>query len=213
MPAKKKKYYVVWEGNNPGVYESWDETQLQIKGYPNARYKSFKTLEEAIAAYRGNYFDFVQKKESKNRIETRPLEDIKEIVRNSISVDAACSGNPGKMEYQGVDTFTKNLLFHVGPLEGGTNNIGEFLGLVHALALFEKEGNSTTTIYTDSKTAMAWVRNKKVKTTLEENSKNKTIFQLIDRALIWLSKHSHRNPIVKWETEKWGEIPADFGRK
>jgi ribonuclease HI len=211
--AKKQKFYVVWEGNEPGIYNSWEKTQLQIKGYPNAKYKSFKTEEEANLAYKGNYYQFIQKKEGKKSIDTRALEDIKEIIKNSISVDAACSGNPGKMEYQGVNTLTKNQLFHVGPLEGGTNNIGEFLALVHALAMFEKEGNAHTTIYTDSRTAMAWVRNKKVKTTLKETAKNKIIFQLIDRALAWLNKHAHRNPIVKWETEIWGEIPADFGRK
>lgn len=211
--GKKKKYYVVWEGNQTGIYESWDQTQLQIKGYPNAKYKSFATLDEAKSAYSGNYYDFIHKKETTKNVDTRPLEEIKEIIRNSISVDAACSGNPGKMEYQGVTTFSKNLLFHVGPLDGGTNNIGEFLALVHALAMFNKDGNDKTTIYTDSKTAMAWVRNKKVKTTLKETTKNKTIFQLIDRALTWLAQNTHRNPIVKWETEKWGEIPADFGRK
>jgi ribonuclease HI len=214
MAGKKKKYYVVWEGNNPGIYDNWNATQLQIKGFPGAKYKSFKTKEEAETAYSGQYYDHISTgSKSTSPSPSKALEDINEIIKDSITVDAACSGNPGKMEYQGVETFTKSQLFHVGPLDGGTNNIGEFLALVHALALFQKEGNSHTTIYTDSRTAMAWVRNKKVKTTLKASPYNKKIFELIDRAITWLERNKHRNPIVKWETGEWGEIPADFGRK
>ena len=216
MAKKKKKYYVVWEGNEPGIYDNWNDTQLQIKGYPNAKYKSFKTLEEAEAAYHGNFSEHISqgRKGDKKKTPTQVnLNHFPEILKDSISVDAACSGNPGKMEYQGVETFSGLQLFHVGPLNGGTNNIGEFLALVHALAMFEKKENTHTTIYTDSRTAIAWVRNKKVKTTLKETPYNKKIFGLIDRAISWLKKHKHRNPIIKWETSKWGEIPADFGRK
>jgi ribonuclease HI len=214
MAVKKKKYYVVWEGNNPGIYNNWNEAQLQIKGYPGAKYKSFKTKEEAEEAYSGQYYDHITKgSKSKSYSNSRNHEDNHDIIKDSISVDAACSGNPGKMEYQGVATFTKTQLFHLGPLHGGTNNIGEFLALVHALALFQKEGNQHTTIYTDSRTAMAWVRNKKVKTTLKPTPYNKKVFVLINRAISWLEGNKHRNPIVKWDTKNWGEIPADFGRK
>ena len=117
------------------------------------------------------------------------------------------------MEYQGVETFSGAQLFHVGPMEDGTNNIGEFLALVHALARFHKMKNEHTSIYTDSRTGMAWVRKMKVKTTLKRTPRNQEIFELILRAEKWLQSHSHRNPIVKWNTEEWGEIPADFGRK
>jgi ribonuclease HI len=213
MAKSKKKYYVVWQGQEPGVYESWNETQLQIKGYPNAKYKSFKTKEEAFAAYNGTYEENITRGKSKIRTASIRHEDNASIIKDSISVDAACSGNPGQMEYQGVETITGLQLFHLGPMAGGTNNIGEFLALVHALAMLEKKKNTHTSIYTDSRTAMAWVRNKKVKTTLQKNRVNAPIFDLIDRALKWLETHTHRNPIVKWDTENWGEIPADFGRK
>ena len=46
----KQKFYVVWEGVTPGVYTSWTDCQLQIKGYEGAKYKSFDTREEAERA-------------------------------------------------------------------------------------------------------------------------------------------------------------------
>src|SRR5690606_28032046 len=109
---------------------------------------------------------------------------------HSISVDAASSGNPGKMEYQGVDTQTKKRLFYQGPFEEGTNNIGEFLALVHALALLKKQ-NSDKIIYTDSKIAMSWVKKKSCNTKLERNAKNKPVFDLVDRAIIWLNQNTY----------------------
>jgi len=92
-------------------------------------------------------------------------------------------------------------------------NVGEFLALVHALALLKKNNDNSTMIYTDSRTALSWVKNKRVKTTLKKTSKNKSIFLLVDRAITWLKSNSFETKIVKWNTEKWGEIPADFGRK
>ena len=131
---------------------------------------------------------------------------------NSISVDAASSGNPGKMEYRGVDTKSKKQLFIQGPFEEGTNNIGEFLAIVHGLA-FLKKIDSDKIIYTDSRTAISWVKKKNCNTKLEPNEKNRALFELIDRALIWLKNNTYKTPVVKWETKAWGEIPADFGRK
>lgn len=212
--AKKQKFYVVWEGNTPGIYTSWGACQAQIKGYPNAKYKAYKTQAEAQAAYNGNYWDEVKSglsTKNKPTISTISEAARKEIVWDSISVDAACSGNPGVTEYQGVDTKTKAQIFHL-KLDLGTNNIGEFLALVHALAMFKKAGKNTP-IYTDSKTAMAWVRNKKVKTTFPKNAKTLYVHQLLERAITWLKNNTYNNPILKWKTEEWGEIPADFGRK
>ena len=131
----------------------------------------------------------------------------------SLSVDAACSKNPGIMEYQGVATKTGEVIFHKGPFAEGTNNIGEFLALVHALAHLKKSGMTNVPIYTDSKTAQAWVRNKQVRTTLKKSSQNEILFVLMQRAVAWLKSNQYENKILKWNTEKWGEIPADFGRK
>jgi ribonuclease HI len=210
--AKKSKYYVVWVGANPGIYDNWPDAHAQIRGFPNAKYKSFPTFEEASQAYRGNAQSFIGKSKSTSTKASAPPSNAK-IEWQSIAVDAACSGNPGKMEYQGVDTKTKEQIFHQGPFEDATNNIGEFLALVHALARFQKLGDSTTPIYTDSKTAMAWVRRKKANTQLKKTHRNEIVFELMERAESWLKSNTFKNPIIKWETEIWGEIPADFGRK
>ena len=213
MSKKKKKYYTVWKGHHPGVFESWDDCKAQIKNYEGAQYKSFDTFEAAKQALKGNYFDFISKKGVfKSELSQAQIEKIGQPNINSISVDAASSGNPGKMEYQGVDTQTKKQLFHQGPFEEGTNNIGEFLAIVHALALLKKH-NSDKIIYTDSKTAISWVKKKTCNTKLKRSAKNQKLFELVDRAVNWLNTNTYTTPIAKWETKAWGEIPADFGRK
>lgn len=209
----KKKYYTVWKGHKTGVFESWTDCKAQIKDYQGAQYKSFESFEAAKKALKGNYRDYIGKSKSFNSELTQAqLKKIGQPNYNSISVDAASSGNPGIMEYRGVDTKTKKQLFIQGPFEQGTNNIGEFLALVHGLA-FLKQQNSNRIIYTDSKTAMSWVRKKICNSKLERSAKNKTVFDLVDRAVQWLKMNEYTTTIVKWETKAWGEIPADFGRK
>ncbi len=207
--AKKKKYYVVWHGVTPGIYDSWNACQAQIKGFPGAKYKSYTSRQEAESAYQsGPEFSSAKSKTKA----TVPLDFEKDIVWESISVDAACSGNPGVMEYQGVDTKTKVQIFHKKfPL--GTNNIGEFLALVHGIALLKQEGRPKHPIYTDSKIAKGWVHAKKCRTKLVRNAKTAELYRIIGRAEKWLQNNSFENPILKWETKIWGEIPADFGRK
>ncbi len=134
-------------------------------------------------------------------------------MHDSIAVDGACSGNPGDMEYRGVDVMTQAELFHQGPFPDATNTVGEFLALVHALAFFDKTGNTHTAIYSDSRTAMAWVRDRKCKTKLARTPRNEHLFAIIARAEAWLASHNPPNRIIKWQTDQWGEIPADFGRK
>ncbi|MBJ6367369.1 ribonuclease H1 domain-containing protein [Snuella sedimenti] len=213
MSKKKKKYYTVWKGHHTGVFESWNDCKAQIKNFQGAQYKSFSTFEAAKAALKGNYKDYIGKTASfKSDLTPEQLKKIGQPNYNSISVDAASSGNPGIMEYRGVDTKTKKQLFIQGPFEEGTNNIGEFLAIVHGLA-FLKNNNSDRIIYTDSKTAISWVKKKSCNTKLERNDKNKSLFELVDRAVHWLKKNTYTTVIVKWETKAWGEIPADFGRK
>jgi len=200
----KQKYYVVWKGNNPGVYKSWGKCQLEIKNIKGALFKSFGDIDEAQKAYEMGY-----EKYKKNSIKNHIL-DGPEL--NSISVDAASSGNPGVMEYQGVDTETKEVLFKMGPFNNATNNIGEFLALVHGIAILEKYLKKKI-IYSDSITAMSWVRKKKCQTKLVKSKENEEVFDLIDRAILWLKENKYSAIIKKWETKNWGEIPADFGRK
>ena len=212
--AKKRKFYVVWKGKRPGIYESWEDCKSQIEGYKGAQYKSFSEFAEAKKAFNSNYLEYKGSSKSKGKKELSAEELLKigEPNYNSISVDAASSGNPGRMEYQGVDTKTKKVLFKQGPYKQGTNNIGEFLALVHGLA-FLKKNNSTRVIYSDSRIAIGWVRKKKCGTKLKKSAKNAQLFELIERAEEWLRKNRYNTPIVKWETKAWGEIPADFGRK
>ncbi|MER2058091.1 MAG: ribonuclease H family protein [Niallia sp.] len=205
-----KKYYVVWNGRKPGIYRTWAECEKQTKGFKGAAFKSFPTLEEAEKAFNqgGNFGQTASKGSSSKKQTSTTFEAIDE---NSISVDAACSGNPGLMEYRGVHTKTGEVIFHYGPVFG-TNNIGEFLGIVHALNLLQKEGKNTT-IYSDSMTALAWVRNKKANTTLVRDKRTEELWQLIERAEKWLKENTYSNKILKWDTNKYGEIKADFGRK
>jgi ribonuclease HI len=210
---RKKKYYTVWKGHQHGVFESWENCKAQIHDFQGAQYKSFSSLTEAKQALEGNYKDYVGKtKKFSSNLSQERLEKIGVPNYNSISVDAASSGNPGVMEYRGVDTKSKKELFKQGPFEEGTNNIGEFLAIVHGLA-YLKKSDSTDVIYTDSKTAMSWVRKKRCNSKLQRNKKNKLTYELVDRAVHWLKTNNFSTPIVKWETKAWGEIPADFGRK
>jgi ribonuclease HI len=209
--SKKKKYYVVWEGHDTGVFTSWEACKGAIEGYNGAKYKSFSNLSQAEYAFEGVYDEYVGKN-TNSKLTDSEIQRIGRPNLNAIAVDAACSGNPGLMEYQGVDINTKNLLFKMGPFDESTNNIGEFLALVHAAALLKKKGDNRP-IYSDSITALAWVRKKKCFTKLPRTEKNFESFALVDRAEEWLRNNKITNPIVKWETQAWGEIPADFGRK
>ncbi len=203
---------MVWKGKKPGIYESWDDCKAQIEGYKGAQYKSFQDFSEAKKAFNSNYLEYKGSSKGKKELSVEERLRIGEPNYHSISVDAASSGNPGKMEYQGVDTKTKKVLFKQGPYTEGTNNIGEFLALVHGLA-FLKQNKSNRIIYSDSRIAIGWVRKKKCGTKLKKNQKNAKLFELIKRAEEWLKKNRYNTPIVKWETKAWGEIPADFGRK
>jgi ribonuclease HI len=210
--AKKEKFYVVWYGNPAGIFGSWKECKRSIEGVKGAQYKSFLTFAEAKTAFNKEYSDYKGMNTKKKNLSAAELAKIGEPNFYSIAVDAASSGNPGIMEYRGVDTQTQKQLFHQGPFEQGTNNVGEFLALVHGLA-FLKQKKSDRILYTDSRIAMGWVKKKKCNTKLKQTPKNRKLFELISRAETWLKNNSYSTKIVKWETKAWGEIPADFGRK
>jgi ribonuclease HI len=207
--GSRQKYYVVWKGGTPGIYTSWNDCILQIKGYEGARYKSFNTREEAERAYMLSPDEYIGQKAGL-RASQAAIPDAG-IVKNSLAVDAACSGNPGRMEYRGVHVCSREELFHFGPLKG-TNNIGEFLALVHGLAWLKQQG-SDMPVYTDSANAIKWVTQKKCKTQLPRTLEVEELFRIIERAESWLNKNTYTTPILKWETKDWGEIPADFNRK
>ena len=211
----KNKFYVVWSGRQPGIYSDWEVCKREIMGCKGAKYKGFPDRMSAETAFREGPDNYWGK-------DVAPMIDLSaasvQPVSPAIAVDAACAGNPGKMEYQGVfvdfgtqpDTMVN--LFKSPVFENGTNNIGEFLAIVHALA-WMKQKKVQYPIYSDSVNAQLWVRQKKCKTKLQPNSKNEYLFQLIVRAENWLNSNAIEVPVLKWKTEIWGEIPADFGRK
>ena len=205
--AKGKKFYVVWKGRETGVFRSWDACEKQVKGFDAARFKSYESEQEAYNAFNAGPPPFSRKATVAKRKDPNH-----QPVLNSISVDAACSGNPGVLEYQGVVTATGQKLFRMGPFPQGTVNIGEFLAIVHGLG-YLKQRNSDLPIYTDSKTALKWLKDKKSNTKLPPNSTNAELMALLARAEFWLQNNTWKNPVLKWDTANWGEIPADFGRK
>jgi ribonuclease HI len=210
--SKKQKFYVVWQGVMPGVYNDWKKAEAQIKAFPDAKFKAFESESEANKAFTENPWKHLGKPATKPVGNTKMSALVGKPLADSISVDAACKGNPGVLEYQGVETATKRILFSMGPFPEGTVNIGEFLAIVHGLAFLQKH-ESSIPIYSDSKTALSWVKNKAIKTNLARNKKNAELFELVDRAVLWLKNNQYSNKIIKWETEFWGENPADYGRK
>jgi ribonuclease HI len=214
MTKKTKKYYVVWFGNPAGIYDSWKKCQAAIKGISGAQFMSFESQAAAKIAFNKDYKDYKGKGTGKKKktLSAAEKKAYGEPNLYSICVDAASSGNPGIMEYRGVDTQTKRPLFHQGPFMKGTNNVGEFLALVHGLAYLQKH-KSDRILYTDSRIAMGWVKKKRCNSKLAWGPKNKDLLELVKRAEAWLNTNSYKTQVVKWETKAWGEIPADFGRK
>jgi len=207
--VNRQKYYVVWKGRKTGIFTSWAECEKQVKGFVGAQYKAFGSSHEAEVAFLSKYDDYKGKPASHGKwklAESQPI-------LPSICVDAACSGSTGKVEYRGVTTGTGEQIFRVGPYEQGTNNVGEFLAIVHALT-WQFKHNSHTPIYSDSENAIAWVMNGECKTNLKRTPKNALLFALIRSAENWLAENElPEDKILKWDTDLWGENPADFGRK
>jgi ribonuclease HI len=187
----------------------------------SAKYKGFATREEAEKALADGAEKYIaprtaSKKKAVNTISVKDLSATEMqqhgVILPALAVDAACSGNPGKMEFRGVIADTGTEVFHRGPYIGGTNNIGEFLAIVLGLAYLKKH-QLPWILYSDSKTAIAWIKQKKCKTQLEWNAQNQDLLLAVRAAEKWLTENTWTTRIYKWETEKWGEIPADFGRK
>lgn len=221
--AKKQKYYVVWQGNQPGIYDSWAECEKQIKGVAGAKYKSYESRTLAEQAFRigPELAASVVERQTKGACLLGVDDEGMTVVRtdvqgpkpelDAIAVDAACSGNPGVMEYQGVYVASRTQLFHYKAAVG-TNNIGEFLAIVHGLA-YLKKNNLKQVLYSDSVNAINWVRVKQCRTKLALTPETAPLYEVIRRAEAWLHNNSYTTEIRKWDTDHWGEIPADFGRK
>lgn len=205
---KLGKFYVVWKGRRTGIFNSWEACSAQVSGYPGAEFKAFDTLPAAEAALRGAYEQYRGRPDSAQGWLLAPNPPL----LPSICVDAACSGAPGPLEYRGVETESGKELFRQGPYADGTNNVGEFLALAHALAWMETQV-TLQPVYSDSENALAWIKAGVCRTRLARTGRNEELFTLIARAEGWLAGHSSQVRILKWDTHAWGENPADFGRK
>jgi ribonuclease HI len=206
------KFYVVWEGREIGIFDKWEKCRASIEGHKGGLFKSFKTLEAAKKAFQDGYALHWGHDKSVNNISEDQRLLIGEPAVPSVSVDAAWNTGTGDMEYRGVDTDSGIQIFHQGPFQDGTNNVGEFLAIVHGLAYLKKQG-STIPVYSDSRNAINWVKDKKHYSLLEPTANNQKIFELLARAEKWLQENGYENEVLKWETRAWGKNPADFGRK
>ena len=211
MAKKKSEYYVVWSGAKPGIYDSWTDCEAQVKGQKGAVYKGFASRAEAEQAFASSPEQYITRK-PKAESQSPTTHHQSSIILPALAVDAACSGNPGVMEFRGVIADTGTQVFHRGPFNGGTNNIGEFLAIVLGLA-YLKQNNLPWVLYSDSRTALAWLKKKHADTKLEWNASNQDLFFMLRKAEQWLHDNTWTTPVYKWDTKKWGEIPADFGRK
>lgn len=138
-----------------------------------------------------------------------------------ISVDAGTQGNPGLCFYRVVD-IANGIQLGEKNLGEGTNNLAEFIGLVNAIkecvrshklrAGLYKTSSEPRDLYTDSQTALAWLRRKDVKTSFSG-----PILLEVSKCIVFLNSDEYANQkavrVFKWNTKEWGEIPADFGRK
>ncbi len=209
--AKAQKYYVVWKGRIPGIYLTWDDCKAQVDGFAEAKYKAFEGKAQAQAALKDSYTQHVAPTPTgaARAVKKGPTGNF---IRDSYCVDAACSGNPGNLEFRCQHTTTGDVVFKRGPYHDGTNNIGEFLAIVQAL-MWLKEQDSTVPVYSDSKIAIGWVHAGKCRTNADRTPDNAILFKMIDQAEKWMRDNKVANKVLKWETEEWGEIPADYGRK
>lgn len=212
MAKEKNKFFVVWHGLKPGIYKTWRDCQMQVNGFAAAKFKGFKRYENALEAFKKGPEDYWGIEFFETSLSKEQLQKIGTPIKNSIAVDAAWNTATQDMEYQGVMTNTGEVIFHKGPFKDATNNVGEFLAIVHALA-YLKKNNSDIPIYSDSRNAISWVEDKEHRSSLKLTENNKVIFDMLDRAIKWLKNNSYSNKILKWETKAWGENPADFGRK
>ena len=222
--ARKQRYYVVWQGKQPGIYTDWDTCKAQVQGVQGAQYKGFDSMAEAEQAIKLPYSSVVESgkwkvesgKPSALMVDDNGMTAVKPGTDNppildALAVDAACSGNPGVMEYQGIYIPTRTQVFHYMAPKG-TNNIGEFLAIVHGLSYLKKH-HLNQIIYSDSVNAMSWVRQKVCKSKLPEDASTAELWDYVHRAEQWLRSNTYTTEIRKWDTDRWGEIPADFGRK
>lgn len=211
MWKKEKKFYVVRKWKKIWIFDSRNECKDSVNWFSGAKYKWFSSREDAEIAldeWWEKYYE-VKNVTKKEKVNNKDIPFFAE----SIAVDAACSGNPWEMEYRWIDLQTWEEIFHE-KFKIWTNNIGEFLAIVHWLNYLKDRKDKV--IYSDSRIAISRVNQWKCKTQIKIDEWNldfERILKAIERAEKWLKENWINNKILKWNTEEWWEIPADFGRK
>lgn len=105
-----QKFYVVWVGRETGVFTSWDHTKKLVDKYPQARYKSFKTREEAESAYSSGVKSTKSSNSGKAVLKKSSAVSAKKseasaVIKPELSdfdvniyCDGACDPNPGRAD-------------------------------------------------------------------------------------------------------------------
>lgn len=147
----KKKFYAVAKGRNPGVYTSWPEAEIQVKGYPGAKFKGFASLTDA-KEWVENPPDWQPKKRTitkKNRVARNeilvPSADCIEIY-----TDGGAINNPGPGGYGVVilvDDTSKELS---GGYRYTTNNRMELMACIKGIEALPTRKRKVA-LFSDSK--------------------------------------------------------------
>lgn len=155
-----KKFYVVWQGRETGIFTDWNTCKKQVDAFAGARYKSFKTRAEAQAAFAGSAApkssSLVKKKSTKQTVKTYTADEIAAMALDTkIFTDGGCEPNPGNAG-SGIAVYRNNLIDELwyGLYEPhGTNNTAELHALHQALIMAESEADlgRSVAIFCDSK--------------------------------------------------------------
>lgn len=157
-----KKFYVVWEGREKGIFTDWDTCKKQVEKFPGARFKSFESEQEAQAAFRGTgkstsaartvqAVDLVQSEpsavagkrpSSAKKVKTYTTNDISAMAFDTkIFTDGGCEPNPGKAG-SGLAVYRDekiDALWYGLYNPNGTNNTAELNALHQGLLIAQEE--------------------------------------------------------------------------
>lgn len=161
MSDKKKQYYVVVKGRNPGLYTKWfgaGEAAEQIQGYPEAVYKGFFTRDEAVNWLRGfsadglpsNLVTLLEQAGSEPvNPPVDPMEEFLQAGKVVIYTDGSAINNPGPGGYGVVLKFKAQRKELSGGFRQTTNNRMEVYACIAGLQSLKQP--SDVVIVSDSK--------------------------------------------------------------
>ena len=126
------KFYAVAKGRKTGIFTSWPQAEQQVKGFAGARYKSFKTREEAKAFLENPVYRAGAKKSNASAAPKKGPAPEETTPENAVIVytDGGAIGNPGPGGYGVV--FQDGRQFS-GGFGMTTNNRMELMAVIVAL--------------------------------------------------------------------------------